>query len=189
MQYVPQIIKVLESLPVVGFLIAYYNYDFYIATATIMCLVTLFVLASYLAKQPLNALQLGTWVLTVGLGTLTLVARDDSFLKYKTTLINIPVSFALLLSHFFGKKTILEHMLPKAFKSSRQKLRKVNAAVAGYFMTIAGLNYYLAVYYSTTVWVNFKFIGVFILHFCFLFGCMYYLKDEMKVWIEEMEKK
>ena len=183
------ILKFLESFSIVGFGLAYWLYDLRVATAVLMVLMTVFIAASLLCREKLNPLQWGTWIVVVGLGAASLLTQNDSLIKWKTTLINGAIALVFAGSHLIGEKTILERVLTGHLVATREKLRTLSLVCIGYFLLVAALNLVVAYTFETSVWVQFKVVGLFIIHVLFVIGCFFYLWEEIKQYMETQGKK
>jgi intracellular septation protein len=183
------VLKSLETLSVVGFGIAYWKYDLNTATLTLMALMTLFVVAVKVAGEKLTKLQFFSWLVIVVLGGAGILFRDETFIKWKTTIINGSLGMTFLLSHLFGDKTITERLLADKIKAPTSILKRLNLSVGFYFLFISALNLVVAYYFSTTLWVKFKIFGLLILNFTFVAGALFYLKDYLKDFLDNEMKK
>lgn len=171
------IIKLLESLSIVAFGLAYWMFDIYIATATLIVAMTIFIITSKLIGQKLTKLQLLSWLLIFILGGATLIFRDENIIKWKPTVINSVVGSLFIITQFFGKSTLIERFLSDKIHAPILKLRKVNFACGLFFFLLAIINYKVAFSYSTDLWVQYKIFGNLALNMIFISGCLYYLKD------------
>lgn len=183
------LLKSLETFSLVGFGLAYWIYDLRVATAVLMALSTVFVLAALILREKLNHLQWGTWGVVVALGAFSFFTQNDNLIKWKPTLLNVALAVAFGVSHWIGEKTLLQRLLDPHFPTPPGKLRKVSAACVGYFLVIAGVNLFVAYNFDTSFWVKFKLIGLFAFNGVFLAGCLYYLWDEFKQYTEIQGKK
>lgn len=183
-----QIFKFLELLPVLGFGVAYWRFDLHVATIVLMAFMSFFIVAAKLCKEPLTRLQVGTWLVIMFLGAATLWSRDELFIKWKTTVINLVLALVFAGSHVFGNKTIAERLLAAKLAVPGAMLRKLNGAAVLYFLLVALLNLFVAYRFDTTVWVNFKLFGLLALNFLFFGGSVFYLRAYLKEFFEKMEK-
>ena len=180
-----KIVKFLEFFSIVGFGLAYWKFDLQIATMTLMVLMTIFIMTAKLTREPLNKLQIGTWLVVLGLGALTLSLQNDLFIKWKTTVINSILALIFGGSHLIGEKTIAERLLASRIQAPSKMLRNLNFAAVCYFITIGLLNIFIAYQFTTTTWVNFKLFGSLLLNIIFVGGCLFYLKDYLKDLVEK----
>lgn len=186
--FLEKAVKAIEPLLIFVFALVYWKYDIFWATAALGGAQTLFVVLSKLLKLPLSKMQITTWLIIVSLTALTLLFRDEIFIKWKTTVVNTIFATVFLGSHFIGKKTILERFVSEHLPGADSKLRTVNAACVGNFLFVAILNVFVAYSFSTDVWVTFKVGGIFVLHILFMSWCFYYLRHPISKYLETMQE-
>lgn len=183
------IIKTIENISAIIFLIAWWKYDLRIATLALMGWSSLLVLCARVLGVTLTKLQFYSWVVIISLGSITLLFDNDIYIKLKTTIIHFTLSSALLISHIYGKTTIIEKLFGERIKAPKDKLRTLNVSVALYLLFIGSLNYYIATNFNEVIWMKFKYIGIAILHTLFIFGALYYLKDYMHDFLEKIKEE
>ena len=182
------LVKLVESLSGVLFVIGYFKYDLIVATKLFIAASTFSILLSVILKVKIDKVQLITWIVALVLGGGSIWLNDESIIKWKPTLTNSILSIVLLLSHVIGKKTIAERLLDDKLNVKREKLRKLNLFAVGYLLFVAGLNVFVAQNFSTDIWVNFKFFGLLGINLVFFFLCFLYLKDELKEFSEKTKQ-
>ena len=105
------LIKIIENMSALIFLLAWWKYDLHIATLALMGWSSLLVVCARFLGVRLTKLQLYSWVAIISLGSITLLLKNDIFIKLKSTIIHFSLSFILLMSHFYSKTTIAEKLL------------------------------------------------------------------------------
>ncbi len=169
-------LKFVEMFVAVAFGVAYWRFDLQIATMTLIVAMTVFVILVKAMGQKLTKMQLISWLAIVILGGSTVLLKDESIIKWKPTVIYLCVGVAFLLSLFIGQKSLVERFFEEKVPAPAPMLRRVNFAGSLFFLFLAALNIFIAQNFSTTVWVNFKLFGVFILNAVFLGSCLFYLR-------------
>lgn len=187
-QLTNKFVKALEFISVIGFGLAYWKYDLKVATAVLMVLMTVFVLSAKVFREPLNKLQIGTWISVMVLGSATLVFDNDLFIKWKPTAVNALLALVFGLSHLIGDKTIAERLLANKISASKEKLRRLNLISVFYFIVVGITNLVVAYYFGTTIWVNFKLFGLLLFNMIYISWVFYFLKDHFKEIMEQLEK-
>lgn len=180
-------VKSLETLSVLAFGLAYWKFDLYVATAVLMATMTLFVVLAKAFREPLTRLQLISWVAVLIFGSATLFLRDESFIKWKPTVINSLIGSVFLVTTLFGKRSLIEQLVAGKFHAPASKLRRVNFACSLFFFLLGYINFQVAFSFSTDVWVQYKIFGNLILNTIFISGCLYYLRDYVKEWAENQK--
>lgn len=184
------VVKSLEFFSIVGFLGAFFwKKDLQFATAVLMVLMTIFVLAAKLLNEPLTKLQWGTWVIVIVLGFATLAFNNELFIKWKPTVVNAILSLILLGSHMIGGKTITERLLAEKVKAPASTLRRLNLALSLHLIFVGALNLFVAYSFDSEVWVNFKYFGILALNFIFMASTMYLMRDYLKEFLESLENQ
>ena len=185
-----KLIKILEFLPLICFVaVGFKLVDLYTGTIFVMASSVLFVLVAKALGQPLTKLQLGTSVALIFFSTLTLLLRDELFIKLKTTVFNFIIASIFALSHVLGDKTIIERLIGSRIKAPRQMLRNLNGAAVFYFIGIACLNLWVTYNLTSEDWAKFKVFGIFLINTICFGGGLYYLRDYLKDFLDQVEKK
>lgn len=182
-------LKGLEFLSTVGFAVGFFLYDLYVATSVLMALLTLLMIMTVILKEPINKLQLWSWMIVVVFGGATVLLKDGVYIKWKPTIINAGIGIVLLGSHLVGQLTVAERLLGKNLRAPTQKLRKLNFVAACYAFFLSLLNIYIAFNFEEKIWVNFKVFGLFALNMAFFIACYMYLAQYVKEYFDEMQKK
>jgi intracellular septation protein len=112
-------------------------------------------------------------VVTLGViavfGSLTIVLQDDTFIKWKPTLVYWILAALVLGSQVIGSRTIIDRMLSTQITLPGPIWRKLNLSWGVFFTALGALNLYVAFYYGrgtldeaarTDLWVNFKVFGL-----------------------------
>ena len=115
-------------------------------------------------------------------GGLTIFLHDDTFLKWKVTIINEFFALALLISYYVFNKNIIKQFLSESIKLPDPIWVKLNLAWAVFFAFCGVLNWYIAFNYDLETWVNFKVFGLTGLMFTFsivtILSLSKYMKDD-----------
>ncbi|MEK6805432.1 MAG: inner membrane-spanning protein YciB [Pseudomonadota bacterium] len=158
----------IDLLPGLLFLSVLFLRDIYAATAVLMVSLVLLAGWHWWRDGKPHKLHTGAALAVLILGGLTLVLRDASFVKYKTTVVNGIIALILLGSHVIGDKVLLARIPQHALQMPDAVWRRVNLAWVGFFAGIALLNLYVMHHFDDRVWGLFKTIGVSALMFVFL---------------------
>ena len=126
----------------------------------------------------------GTLWLSFGIivffGGATIYFHNETFIKWKPTVLYWCFAAALLFSQIFLKKNLIRTMMEKHMSLSDGIWRRVNLAWVAFFMTMGLLNLYVAFNFSTAAWVNFKLFGGTGLMFAFIIGQSLILSKHMQ---------
>lgn len=160
--------SLIDVLPAVLFLAALFLGDIYIATAVLMASLVAVAGWHWWRDGKPHKLHTTAAVAVLILGGMTLVLRDSSFVKYKTTVVNSLIACALLLSHFIGDKVLLSRIPQQIVVMPEKIWRRVNLAWVGFFLGIALINLYVLQNFDDKTWGLFKTVGITAMMFVFL---------------------
>ena len=128
-------------------------------------------------------MHLITFVVVLIFGGLTIYLHDETFIKWKPTIVNWCFAIAFIASHFIGDKTLFERMLTLTddkLQLPTHVWRKINISWALFFIFMGFVNLYVAFNFSTEFWVNFKAWGMTLLNITFVIGMGIYLYRYIK---------
>ncbi|QUM79971.1 septation protein A [Moritella sp. 5] len=149
-----------EFIPLIVFFVIYKMYDIYSATAALIAVTACTLLFSWYKYRKVEKMQLITFAMVTVFGGITLFTQDSSFIKWKVTIIYCLFSIVLLVSQYGFKQNLLKKMLGKEMVLPEFVWSRVNAAWSIFFLSLAGLNHYIAFNMSEELWVDFKVFGV-----------------------------
>ena len=150
---------ILDFFPILLFFGAYKLADIYVATAVLMGATVLQMVITYAIERKLQTMQKATLVLILLFGTLTLVLHDDRFIKWKPTVLYGAMAIALAVALWAFRKNVLQAMLGAQLQLPHRIWTHLNVAWIAYCLFMAVINGYVALYFSTEAWVNFKLWG------------------------------
>ena len=165
-----------DLFPLLLFFGTFKLYGIYPATAAAIVGSFLQVGLYWLKTRSFEKMHLITLAIIVVMGGLTLTLRDDSFIKWKPTILYWIFSMIILGSQFIGKSTVMEKLMGKQIELPKSVWSKVNISWGLFFLITGVLNLYVAFYYGgsemteqarTDLWVNFKVFGLMILTLVF----------------------
>jgi intracellular septation protein len=103
-------------------------------------------------------------------GGATLLLHDETFIKWKPTVLYWFFSAALLGSSILFKKNLMRALLGEKLALPDAVWGNVNLAWAAFFAVLGLINLYVAYSYSTDTWVNFKLFGATGIMLVFIFA-------------------
>jgi intracellular septation protein len=149
----------LDFFPIVLFFGAYKMADIYTATAVLMAATVVQTGLIYKLDGKLQTLHKITFVLVIGFGALTLALHDERFIKWKPTLLYTGLALALAVAHWVLKKNFLHMLLGQQLQLPPAVWTRLNLSWLLYCLFMATINGYVAHFFSTEDWVNFKLWG------------------------------
>ena len=149
----------IDFFPILLFFIAYKMEGIYMATGVLMAATVLQTGIIYAIDRRLQTLHKVTLVLVLVFGALTLVLQDERFIKWKPTVLYASMAVVLGAALWIWKKNFLQMLLGSQLKLPEPVWARLTVAWIGYFLFMAAINAYVAHYFSTEDWVNFKLWG------------------------------
>ncbi len=116
--------------------------------------------------------------LVVTLGAATVYFHNESFIKWKPTLVYWLFSGAILISKLMGRD-LLRQMLGKELPLPDVIWTRLNRAWIVFFAAMGFANLYVAYYFSTEAWANFKVFGGTGLMIAFMLGQGIYMSRHL----------
>ena len=150
---------ILDFFPILLFFGAYKMADIYTATAVLMAATVVQTALLYKLEGRLQTMHKITLVLVLGFGALTLGLHDERFIKWKPTLLYAGLALALLVGQGLLKKNFLHMLLGTQLQLPDHVWTRLNVSWMLYCVFMSAINAYVAHYFSTEDWVNFKLWG------------------------------
>ena len=149
----------IDFFPILLFFGAYKLYDIYIGTGVLMAATIAQVALIYAIDKRLQTMHKITLVLVLGFGALTLGLHDERFIKWKPTVLYAGMALGLAYAVWIARKNFLKILLGGQLELPDSVWYRLNMAWVLYSAFMAAINAYVAHYYSTEDWVNFKLWG------------------------------
>jgi intracellular septation protein len=166
----------LDFIPILLFFIAYKQFDLYVATAVVIVASVAQAIIIYVIEKRIPNMLLASTALVVLLGGATLILQDESFIKWKPTIVNWLFATVFVGSLYVGKSPVLERMMQSSFPNlPRQVWIQMTWVWASFFVAIGILNLWVAFTFDTDTWVNFKLVGLMGLLLVFIIAQSFYL--------------
>lgn len=176
-----------DFFPVIVFFAAFKLSDIYVATAASIAAAFLQVGIHYVRTRRFERMHLITLVVLAVFGGMTLAFHDDTFIKWKPTIVNWVFAGLLLGGHAFGKNGV-RALLGEQIVLPDPVWRRLNLSWAAFFVFLGTLNLYMAFYYGPELsaesrqaaWVNFKVFGLLGLTLAFTLAQALFLAKHIK---------
>jgi intracellular septation protein len=169
----------IDFFPILLFFGAYKFYDIYVGTAVLMGATVLQMALIYGIDRRLQVMHKVTLVLVLAFGALTLALHDDSFIKWKPTVLYAAMGIALAIAVWVLKKNFLKMMLGSQLELPDSVWHRLNLIWIAYAFFMAAINAYVVLNYSTEAWVNFKLWG-YAFPLAFIIGQGLYIAPHLK---------
>jgi intracellular septation protein len=157
-----------DLFPLLLFFAAFKFYDIYAATAVAIAASFAQVGYFWFRHHRVETMHVVTLAVIAVFGGLTLLLHDDTFIKWKPTLVYWILGALVLASQWFGRKTIVERMMSAQIALPAQVWKRLNLSWGIFFAALGAVNIYVAFYYGLDldaetrqgIWVNFKVFGL-----------------------------
>ncbi len=169
-----------DFFPLILFFLAFKWQGIFVATAVAIGASVLQVVVHWLRLRRFETSHLVTLALITIFGGATLLFQNDTFIKWKPTVLNWLFAVAFLGSQYIGQKNLSERTMGSAITLTQDIWRRINFSWVIFFMVLGCLNIYVIYHYDTDTWVDFKVFGMSALTVIFLFGQMFYLSRHIK---------
>ena len=148
-----------DLFPVILFFIVFKIAGVFAATATAIAATFVQVgWVKYRHGKVDTMLWVSLGIITV-FGGATLLLHDETFIKWKPTILYWFFAAALLFSAIVLKKNLMRAMLQEKMALPDFVWHRLNLSWSAFFALLGILNLYVAHNFSTAAWVNFKLFG------------------------------
>ena len=170
----------LDFFPILLFFGAYKVWGIYVATGVAIA-ATIAQIAWFKYStgkiEPMQWLSLGVIVV---FGGATILAHDETFIKWKPTILYWLMGGALLVGQLALGKNLLKSLMGSQMELPDAAWRAMNWSWIGFFAAMGVLNLWVAFQFDTDTWVNFKLFGGLGLMLLFVVGQALYLSRYVK---------
>lgn len=175
-----------DLFPAIVFFAVFYatGKDIIQGTGALMIASALQVALGWLLWRKLDRMHLVVLGIVLVFGGLTLFFRDETFIKWKPTIVDLVFAAVLLASEFIGSRNLIRIGAEAAVKRMGENARieapantwrLVNGFAILFFLGCAGLNLWVAAHFDTETWVNIKTFGYPLLNIVFVVALIAWL--------------
>lgn len=150
----------IDYIPIVFFVAAYFYKDIYFATAVLMAVMPIVLLIQWLVTRKFSKIYVASTGLVLVFGAITLVYKNPTFMYWKPTVLNWVLAAVFLASQWIGEKSIVRRMLGSAADLTDNQWLRLNLMWVGFFIAIGLVNIYVAYTFGEAFWVKFKLPGM-----------------------------
>jgi intracellular septation protein len=148
-----------DIFPVLLFFVAFKIWGIYAATAVAIAATFVQVGWSWARHRKVDNMLWASLAIIVVFGGATLWLQDETFIKWKPTVLYWLFGSILLGSELFFRKNLIRAMMGKQITLPDPVWQKLNLSWVVFFALMGGANLYVAFNFPTDVWVNFKLFG------------------------------
>jgi intracellular septation protein len=159
-----------DLFPVILFFIAYKFAGIYAATGVAMAATFAQIGWLWFRGRKIDTMLWVSLVIITVFGGMTLALHDETFIKWKPTVLYWAFAAVLLGGTLFFKKNLMRTLLAEQMELPEAAWKTVNWSWIGFFLFMGVANLVVAFNFSTDDWVNFKLFGGMGLMLVFVLG-------------------
>ena len=148
-----------DLFPVVLFFVAFQIYGIYIATAVAIAATFVQIGWLWMRGRKIDKMLWVSLVVITLFGGATLVFKDDTFIKWKPTVLYWLFGGALIVAWVGFRKNLVRSIMEHQVSLPEEVWARLQASWIGFFALMGILNLYVAYNFSLDAWVNFKLFG------------------------------
>lgn len=151
-----------DLFPVLLFFIAFKFAGIYVATSVAIGATFSQIGWMWFKKRKVDHMLWASLAIVSVFGGATLLLHDETFIKWKPTVLYWLFAMVLFFSAALMKKNLIRTMLEDQMKLPEALWARLNASWVGFFAFMGAANLYVAFVYAkddTALWVNFKLFG------------------------------
>ncbi len=159
-----------DLFPLILFFLAFKFADIYVATGTAMAAAVLQILWLRLTGRAIEPTHWINLTVIVVFGGATLLFHDDTFIKWKPTVLYWLFAAILMGARLFAGRNLMRRLMGEKIALPDRAWNRLNDSWAGFFVASGALNLYVAFSgrFTEAQWVNFKVFGLMILLLLFV---------------------
>ena len=148
-----------DLFPVILFFLAFKLYDIFVATAVAMVAAVGQIVWLWFRQHQVDKMMWMNLAIIMVFGGATLVSQDETFIKWKPTVLYWLIAAILLVSSQLFSKNLIRTMLEKQITLPKNIWQRLNLSWIGFFLLMGCINLYVAFNFSVDTWVSFKLFG------------------------------
>jgi len=148
-----------DLFPVLLFFVAFKLAGIYVATGVAIAASLLQVAWLKLRRQRVEPMLWASLAIIVVFGGATLVLQDETFIKWKPTVLYWLFGMVLAGAALVFRRNLIRSMLSEQVKLPEPMWARLNWSWVGFFAFMGAANLYVAYHYPADLWVNFKLFG------------------------------
>lgn len=148
-----------DLFPVILFFVAFKVQGIYVATAVAIAATVAQIAWTKYRHGKVDTMLWVSFAIIAVFGGATLLLHDETFIKWKPTVLYWLFSTILLVSNVIFKKNLMRALLQEKIALPLHVWHRLNLTWSLFFAVLGFVNLYVAFNYSTDAWVNFKLFG------------------------------
>ncbi|MDO8264043.1 MAG: septation protein A [Gallionella sp.] len=148
-----------DLFPVILFFVAFKLQGIYVATAVAIAATVAQIIWTKFRHGKVDTMLWVSFAIITVFGGATLLLHDETFIKWKPTVLYWLFSAILLVSNVMFNKNLMRALLQEKIALPLHIWHRLNLSWSLFFAVLGFINLYVAFNYSTDGWVNFKLFG------------------------------
>jgi len=148
-----------DLFPVILFFVAFKFQGIYVATAVAIAATVAQIIWTKVKHGKVDTMLWVSFAIIGVFGGATLMLHDETFIKWKPTVLYWLFSGVLLFSNLLFKKNLIRALLQEKIAVPLHVWNRLNLSWSAFFAILGFINLYVAFNYPTDTWVNFKLFG------------------------------
>jgi intracellular septation protein len=170
----------LDFFPIALFFVAFKLWGIYVATA-VAIVATIGQIAWFrYSTGKVDTMQWLSLGIIVVFGGATILAHDETFIKWKPTVLYWLMAGSLVIGMLGFRKNLLKSLMGAQLELPEPAWRAMSWSWIGFFTVMGVANLWVAFNFDTDTWVNFKLFGGLGLMVLFVLGQAIYLSRHVK---------
>jgi intracellular septation protein len=170
----------LDFFPIILFFVAFKIAGIYVATGVAIVATIAQIAWLRLRTGKVEPMQWVSLLVIVLFGGATIVAQNDTFIKWKPTVLYWLMAGSLAAGQLFFKKNLLKSLMGSQLELPDTAWRVTNWSWVAFFSVMGVVNLWVAYHFDTNTWVNFKLFGGLGLMVLFILAQALYLGRHVK---------
>jgi intracellular septation protein len=169
-----------DFFPILLFFAAFKFADIYVATGVAIVATVAQIAWFRYARGRIEPMQWLSLAVIVLFGGATIALHNETFIKWKPTVLYWLMGGTLLVGQVVFHKNLLKSVMGRELELPEDVWRVTNWSWIAFFAAMGVINLWVAFNYDTDTWVNFKLFGGMGLMVLFILGQALYLGRHMK---------
>ncbi len=150
-----------DAFPIILFFVAYKFADIFVATGVTIAATFVQIGWTWIRHRKVEKMLWISLIVVCIFGGMTLIFHDETFIKWKPTVLYWCFAAGLTISSLFFRKNLIQALLVEQISVPDFVWRRLNWSWIGFFVFMGAANLLVAfgLGLSTEIWVNFKLFG------------------------------
>ncbi|HEY8048848.1 MAG TPA: septation protein A [Ramlibacter sp.] len=169
-----------DFFPILLFFAAFKVWGVYVATGVAIAAALVQIIWMAMRKHRIDPMLWVSTAIIVVLGGLTIWLHDETFIKWKPTVLYWLMGGALLAGQLVFRKNLLKALMGAQLELPDAVWRVMNWSWVAFFAAMGAINLWVAFNFDTNTWVNYKLFGGMGLMILFILAQAVYLGRYVK---------